>query len=195
MKKSIFVFLLLVTAIEFSDAQVITGNNKFKDILLNNLFYCSNGLTSLISFDFTADNQYIMRVVAVSQGEVVNVRGTFQFVRDGNKSYLKLAPLRVNKSAAYNNFQDFRIDNFIKNNVYYLLRKFTDYDVKKYASENILLAQSNADKNESPVYILEGRNNFYSEKKLTQAEKDAIVNKKINEKKKKADLEDKLKGW
>jgi len=195
MKKALFLFILSIITIEFTNAQTAASNEKYKKILTSNIFLRSNGLTSLISLNFTTDNQYTMQVITVNQIEVVNVRGTYIFVSKGNNSYLKLVPLRVNKSIGYNSFQDFSVDYFIQKNIYYLLRKFTENDAKKYATDTPLLAQSNVDENKVPFYLLEGRVNFYSERKITQAERNAIENKKVQAEKKKIDLEDKLKGW
>jgi len=195
MKKLITFFLLSIIIIEFSNAQVVKENGKFKNILVNNIFLKSNGLTSLISINFTSDNHYIMQVVTIGHEEVVNVHGTYQIIPKGNSTYLKLFPLQVNKSNAYNYFQDFKIDLFVQRSIYYLLRKFTDNDIKQYATENPLLAQSDVNESKVPLYLLEGSVNFYSKRKITQSEKDAIENAKINSEKKKSDLEEKLKGW
>jgi hypothetical protein len=195
MKKTLRLLILSIITIGFTNAQTASSNEKYKKILTSNIFLRSNGLTSLISLNFTTDNQYTMQVITVNQIEVVNVRGTYIFVSKGNNAYLKLVPLRVNKSIGYNSFQDFSVDYFIKKNIYYLLRKFTENDAKKYATESSLLAQFNVDENKVPLYLLEGRVNFYSEKKITQTERSAIENKKAQAEKKKIDLEEKLKGW
>ena len=164
-------------------------------ILQNNNFMKGNGLVSLIGLNFTVDNQYSMKLVVIGQGEVVNVRGTYQLIPKGeSEAQIILIPGPVQKSQAYNGSDAFDIDVFVASNINYTLRKFVNSDGEKFVKENMILAQTYIDKNIMPLYVLDGSVVFYSEKKLTQAEKDSIDNaKRIEEEKSKA-LEEKLKG-
>jgi len=167
----------------------------FSEILENNYFQRSNGLLSLILLEFLADNQYSMRVLAGDQGEIVNVRGTYQIVsKDDVEAMITLIPGPIQKSAAYNTFDGFDVDVFVISNIQYTLRKFRDSDAEKLASENPTLALSYTDKNILPIYVLDGSIVFYSNKRLTQADRDSIAAIENNKEKKATDLEEKLKG-
>lgn len=193
MKKELLVFYLSVIAC-FGIAQ--TSFKTHQNVLVNNIFMKSNGLTSLIVLRFESNNNYTMRVIAIPQVEVVNVLGTYTLSSSGSEiANLILHPKYINKSSAYNSFQDFQIDKFIYKNLQYDLRKFFNSDIRKYVSENPLLAQSQNESNDNPVYILQGNVNFYSSKIETEAEREARIKKQEDAEKRKQDLEEKLKGW
>jgi hypothetical protein len=167
----------------------------FSEILEKNYFQRSNGLLSIIFVEFLADNQYSMRVLAGDQGEIVNVRGTYQIVpKDDSEAMITLMPGPIQKSAAYNTFDGFDVDVFVVSNIQYTLRKFRDSDAEKLASENPTLALTYAEKNILPSYVLDGSIVFYSNKRLTQADRDSIAAIESTKEKKAADLEEKLKG-
>jgi hypothetical protein len=171
------------------------GSAEILLTLENNYFTKSNGLTSMIVLNFTADNQYSMRVMVVEYGEVVNVRGTYQVIPKGeSEGQVILTPGPVQKSTGYNRLESFDVDNFVFSNTNFTLRKFISSDVEKMAKDNIFEAQNYADEKKWPTYILDGSVVFYSNKKLTQAEKDSIDNAERIKAEKAKDLEEKLKG-
>lgn len=171
------------------------SNDQFFEILTKNYFQKSNGLFSLITLEFTSKEDYVMKVIALGQGEVVNVRGKFEVVSQGDsKAHITLNPGPIQKSSLYDTFDKFDIDYFITSNITYSLRKFMDTDLEKFVNENPVIAQVYHDKKQAPSFVLDGSIVFYSEKYLTQAEKDSIANQQQLEKKKKDKLEEKLKG-
>jgi len=170
-------------------------SGELMDILINYDFMKTNGFMSFIALSFTSDNKYKMLVYAVGQGEVVNVRGTYQAISNGNsEAEITLFPGPIQKSAAYNAFEDFDIEVFVGTNIQYTLRKFSDSDVEKFAKENPMMAQSYIDNHKLPIYVLDGSVVFYADKPITEAEKDSIANIEQNKKEKAAALEEKLKG-
>ena len=193
MKKT-FIALCLFALTNICIAQ--TGQSKQIEVLVNNIFVRSNGLTSMIVFNFQYENKYTMRVIAIPQTEIVSVSGTYILSNSGtDKANLILNPKYINKSSAYNRFQDFKIDKFIYSNLQFDLRKFLESDVQKYISENPLLAQASNDENKNPFYILQGNVNFYSRKLDSKSEREDKIKQQKEKEKKKTDLEEKLKGW
>lgn len=177
----------------------LVAQNKFIQILNNNSFIKANGLTSFLSLSIKSNKNYEFNVFALSGFEpiqVVNVRGTYQITLSNNldEAELTLYPDKVQKSQAYNTFEDIDIDYFINSNTKFTIRKFENLDVQKYVSENPLQAQGAADKNELPEYVLDGNIVFYSRRIKTQAENDSIAAEERKVEKKKNDLESKLEG-
>jgi hypothetical protein len=166
--------------------------NQTKEILKKYTFSKITSLTSLIVISFD-DSNFTFRVLATNGTELSRANGSYQISQASDGSIAKIDLDRegpVQKSPAYADNQGIDTEVFLLFNKELLLKEATQDLLSHFSAMDMMTMKDNV-----PEFFLVGRDAFTSRKILTQAEKDSIDNQKRLMEEKKANLEEKLKGF
>lgn len=166
--------------------------NQTKEILKKYTFSKITSLTSLIVISFD-DNNFTFRVLATNGTELSRANGSYQISQASDGSIAKIDLDRegpVQKSPAYADNQGIDTEVFLLFNKELLLKKASQDLLSHFSAMDMMTMKDNV-----PEFFLVGRDAFTSRKIITQAEKDSIDNQNRLIEEKKANLEEKLKGF
>ena len=162
-----------------------------KEILKSNAFITATSPESMIIFNFD-DTLFTFRVLTNNGIEMSRAIGIYEIspAIDGSIAKIKIyldGPIQ--KSPLYADNGGVNTELFLHFNKELLLKYPTEKLVSYLGTLNILTMGK-----KTPHYFLVGRDVFYSSRMKTQTEKDSIAKVEIINEKKKAELEEKLKG-